>query len=89
MCIAMSVGELVSAYPVSPPSKITETVDFWWIILHCQSIHSSVERLTRSTLRRLVTDLSWVGLRAGSIYSDKPLVVLQQILHAVNHRYYK
>ena len=57
MCIAMSVGELVSAYPVPPPSVFSETVDFWWIILHCQGILFSNGTLTCSTLLLHVTEL--------------------------------
>jgi hypothetical protein len=73
MCIAMSVGELVSAYPVIQFSDIILSVRH---LADCTSLSS--------ILRPFNIGLLLDGSQAGSISSDKRQGPPRQTLHAVD-----
>lgn len=80
----MSVGELVSAYPVLLNFESAEIQTSGGLYFTVKVCFTQLRVLTYSTLHRNVIELWWDGLRAGLIFSVKPLELLQRILRAVH-----
>ena len=78
MCIAISVAELVSAYPVCHPLSYL-ILDVRGFVFHRQSLIPAKANFDSSTLHRNAMLQSWVGLQAGSIFwvkqqQQRPLI---------------